>query len=172
MIALRDDETEVHSKHVTEITEKMARSLGISGDALLYIRWGALLHDVGKVGVPDNILLKPGPLTPDERKIMMLHPELGYQILLPLKLPAAALEIPHYHHEKWDGSGYPSGLSGENIPLSARIFTFVDVWDALSSDRPYRAAWTTEKITEYVIGQAGTKFDPQLVESFLKTVSA
>jgi HD-GYP domain-containing protein (c-di-GMP phosphodiesterase class II) len=129
------------------------------------------LHDIGKVGIPDSILLKPGVLTNEERAVMMLHPQIAHQILVPLGLPAAALEIPLRHHERWDGAGYPGNLAGTDIPLSARIFAVADVWDALTSDRPYRRAWANEKTREYILEQSGKHFDPQIAEIFLNSVT-
>jgi len=170
MLALRDNETEVHTRRVLVLAEQTAMALNITGENLLHIRWGSILHDIGKVGIPDSILLKPGSLTPEERAIMMLHPHIAYQILVPLGLPSAALEIPLHHHERWDGKGYPGNLAGENIPLSARIFAVADVWDGLISDRPYHKAWAEEKAREYVLEQSGKHFDPKIVEVFVNTV--
>ena len=165
---LRDKETEGHSLRVTEMTLKLARTLGLRDHALAQIRWGALLHDIGKMGVPDGILLKPGPLTDDEWAIMKKHPTFAYEMLCPIHYLQQALDIPYCHHEKWDGSGYPRGLKGLQIPLAARIFAVVDVWDALKSDRPYRAGWTDEKVREHIRFSAGTHFDPQVVDAFLE----
>lgn len=170
MMALRDNETEEHAWRVTRLTERTAKALNINGDAITYIRWGAILHDIGKVGIPDSILLKPGPLTKEEREVMMLHPQIANQILMPLGLPPEALDIPLRHHEQWDGNGYPGKLKGESIPLSARIFSVVDVWDALSNDRPYRKAWSPEKVIDYIRDQSGKHFDPEIVEVFLGKV--
>ncbi len=170
MLALRDNESEQHTWRVTNLTEQMATALGFKGKSLLHIRWGAILHDIGKVGIPDRILQKPGPLTEEEREVMYLHPEVAYEILVPLRLPPAALEIPLRHHERWDGLGYPGRLSGEKIPLSARIFAVVDVWDALTSDRPYRKAWPAAKAREYILENSGKHFDPKVVDVFLNDV--
>lgn len=165
---LRDRETEGHTQRVTRITMDLARSFGFQeADALAQIRWGALLHDIGKMGVPDKILLKPGPLTDDEWVIMRKHPVFAYDMLAPIRYLRAAVDIPYYHHEKWDGSGYPLGLKQEEIPLAARIFAVVDVWDALSSDRPYRSAWPQEKVIAHLRSLAGTHFDPQVVNTCL-----
>jgi putative nucleotidyltransferase with HDIG domain len=164
---LRDKETEGHTQRVTEITLRLAKAMGMSEFELVHIRRGALLHDIGKMGIPDSILLKPGPLDDEEWKVMHFHPEYAYKMLSPISFLRPALDIPYYHHEKWDGTGYPHGLKGEHIPLSARIFTVVDVWDALNSNRSYRAAWPKEKVTEYIREQAGKHFDPKVVEVFL-----
>lgn len=167
---LRDKETEGHTLRVTEMTLKLARSIGINEDQLIHIRRGALLHDIGKMGVPDNILLKPDKLTEDEWVIMKLHPQFAFQMLQPIAYLKDALDIPYCHHEKWDGTGYPRGLKGELIPFSARIFAIVDVWDAVTSNRPYRPGWTREKALEYIRDQSGKHFDPQAVEMFLKEI--
>ncbi|HMU94326.1 MAG TPA: response regulator [Anaerolineales bacterium] len=170
MLGLRNNETEDHAWRVMNLTEKTAIELGIHGVELIHIRWGAILHDIGKVGIPDNILLKPGELTKEERNVMMMHPQIASQILEPLGLPSTTLDIPLYHHERWDGKGYPDHLAGDNIPLSARIFSVVDVWDALTNDRPYRKAWSCEKAGDYILGEAGKSFDPHVVDVFLKKV--
>src|SRR6185369_14025871 len=164
---LRDRETEGHSQRVTEMTVNLARSFGFSEMELVQIRWGSLLHDIGKMGVPDSILLKPGSLTEEEWRAMKQHPKFAYDLLSPILYLRLALDIPYCHHEKWDGSGYPRGLKGEQIPLSARIFAVVDVWDALCSDRPYRAGWDQEKVREHILTLSGTHFDPQVVDMFL-----
>ncbi len=169
---LRDKETEGHTQRVSEMTLFMARELGLREKEIVHIRRGALLHDMGKMGVPDNILLKPGPLTEDEWKIMKLHPVHAYQMLFPIEYLRHAIDIPYYHHERWDGTGYPKGLKGEEIPIAARIFAIVDVWDALRSDRPYRKAWPKEKVTKHILSQSGTHFDPALVRVFLGAVDA
>jgi len=164
---LRDKETEGHTQRVTELTLKLARAMGFSEDELVQVRRGALLHDIGKMGIPDFILLKPGPLTDAEWEIMRKHPGYAYALLHPIAYLRPALDIPYCHHEKWDGTGYPRGLKGEQIPLAARLFAVVDVWDALRSDRPYRPAWSEEKAREHIRSLAGTHFDPQVVEAFL-----
>ena len=164
---LRDKETEGHTQRVTEMTLRLAKAMDMSEFELVHIRRGALLHDIGKMGIPDSILLKPGPLDDEEWKVMHFHPEYAYKMLSPISFLRSALDIPYYHHEKWDGTGYPHGLKGEHIPLPARIFTVVDVWDALNSNRSYRAAWPKEKVTEYIREQAGKHFDPKVVEVFL-----
>jgi putative nucleotidyltransferase with HDIG domain len=165
---LRDKETEGHSQRVTEMTLNLARSLGLGEEALAQFRRGALLHDIGKMGIPDQILLKPGKLTEEEWEIMRKHPVYAYELLRPIAYLQPALEIPYCHHEKWDGTGYPRGLKGEQIPLAARIFAVADVYDALRSDRPYRQGWPEEKVREYIKEQAGTHFDPRVVEAFLR----
>jgi HD-GYP domain-containing protein (c-di-GMP phosphodiesterase class II) len=165
---LRDKETEGHTKRVTETTLKLASHLGVKDAELVHVRRGALLHDIGKMGIPDSILHKPGPLNEEDWALMRRHPVFAYNLLSPLTYLRPALEIPYCHHEKWDGSGYPRGLMGEQIPLMARIFAVVDVWDALISDRPYRKAWTNEKALAYIREQAGLHFDPNIVDAFLK----
>jgi putative nucleotidyltransferase with HDIG domain len=163
---LRDKETEGHTRRVTDRTVKLARRFGISEKDLVQVRWGALLHDIGKMGVPDGILLKPGPLTAEEWVVMKKHPGLAYEMLEPIHYLGKALDIPYCHHEKWDGSGYPRGLKGEQIPLVARIFAVVDVSDALTSNRPYRQAWSEEETRQLIQTGAGTHFDPQVVKTF------
>jgi PAS domain S-box-containing protein len=163
---LRDKETEGHTQRVTEITERLARAMGVSEAQLIHIRRGALLHDIGKMGVPDSILLKPGPLTDAEWVIMRKHPQYAYDMLAPIAYLRPALDVPYCHHEKWDGTGYPRGLQGEQIPLAARLFAVVDVWDALRSDRPYRPAWSAEKVREYIREQTGRHFGPKVVAAF------
>jgi HD-GYP domain-containing protein (c-di-GMP phosphodiesterase class II) len=137
-------------------------------EKLVHLRRGALLHDIGKMGIPDRILLKEGPLSDEEWEIMRKHPEFAYELISPIEYLWPALDIPYCHHEKWDGSGYPRGLKGEEIPLAARIFSIVDVWDALTSDRPYRNAWPAEKAIQYVREQKGKHFDPHVTDLFLK----
>ncbi|MCJ7722760.1 MAG: HD domain-containing protein, partial [Anaerolineales bacterium] len=156
------------TKRVTETTLKLASHLGVKDAELVHVRRGALLHDIGKMGIPDSILHKPGPLNEEDWALMRRHPVFAYNLLSPLTYLRPALEIPYCHHEKWDGSGYPRGLMGEQIPLMARIFAVVDVWDALISDRPYRKAWTNEKALAYIREQAGLHFDPNIVDAFLK----
>jgi PAS domain S-box-containing protein/putative nucleotidyltransferase with HDIG domain len=165
---LRDKETEGHSLRVTEMAVELARAFGLNDAELVQVRWGSLLHDIGKMGVPDGILLKPSALTEDEWVAMRKHPTFAYEMLAPIRYLRLALDIPYCHHEKWDGSGYPRGLTGEQIPLTARIFAVVDVWDALTSDRPYRPAWTEEKALEYIRATSGAHFDPQVVEAFMQ----
>jgi PAS domain S-box-containing protein/putative nucleotidyltransferase with HDIG domain len=167
---LRDRETEGHTQRVTELTIKMAEKLGFSGEELVHIRRGALLHDMGKMAIPDEILQKPGPLNEAEWGKMRQHPQYAYEMLSPISYLRPALEIPFYHHERWDGSGYPRGLKGEDIPLAARFFSIIDVWDALSSDRPYRKKLPQEEVTRYLREKAGHLFDQRLVEVFLSVV--
>ena len=145
---------------------RLGRRLGMSEDELVHVWRGALLHDIGKLGIPDDILSKPGALTAAEWEIMRQHPQLGYELLEPIPYLRPALEIPYCHHEHWDGSGYPRGLKGEEIPMSARIFAVADVWDALRSDRPYRVAWSDEAARVYIVQQSGKQFEPQVVEAF------
>lgn len=164
---LRDKETEGHTKRVTALTDKLARKMGIEEDRLIHIERGALLHDIGKMAIPDGILLKPAALTPEERILIQKHPVYAYEMLSPIQFLQPALDIPYCHHEKWDGTGYPRGLSGETIPLAARIFAVVDVWDALISDRPYRKGLPPDDVKRKIREDAGKHFDPQVVEVFL-----
>jgi PAS domain S-box-containing protein len=169
---LRDKETEGHTQRVVETTIRLARAMRVIEAELTNVRRGALLHDIGKMGIPDEILHKPGPLSVEEWATMRQHPVHAREMLSPIAYLRPALEIPYNHHEKWDGSGYPNGLKGEQIPLAARIFTVVDVFDALTSDRPYRLAWPREKALNYIREQAGKYFDPAVVEMFLKIVDS
>jgi PAS domain S-box-containing protein len=168
---LRDRETEGHTQRVTDMTVQLADLLGISTTDLVHIRRGALLHDIGKMGVPDSILYKTGPLTEEEWAIMHRHPEFAFEMLSPISYLRQALDIPYGHHERWDGSGYPRHLPGEQIPLAARIFAVVDVWDALISDRPYRKPSTKEAAAEFVRQNSGILFDPRVVETFLRMLA-
>jgi putative nucleotidyltransferase with HDIG domain len=165
---LRDKETEGHTQRVSQLTLRLARDLGAAERELIHLRRGALLHDIGKMGIPDEILLKPGPLDAEEWRIMKLHPVYAYELLSPIAFLKPALDIPYCHHEKYDGSGYPRGLRGSQIPLAARIFAVADVYDALTSDRPYRKAWLAEKAREFILGEAGKHFDPEVVEVFAR----
>jgi putative nucleotidyltransferase with HDIG domain len=169
---LRDHETEGHTQRVTAITLRLARELGLPEAELVHVRRGALLHDIGKMGIPDSILGKPGPLTPAEREHMSQHPQLAYDMLSSIEFLRPALAIPYCHHEHWDGHGYPRGLAGEAIPLTARIFAVADVWDALCSDRPYRPAWPAAQARAYLEQQSGRQFDPRLVTAFLALLDA
>ncbi len=168
---LRDKETEDHTLRVTDITLRLADKMGIRDEDQVQIKRGALLHDIGKLGVPDNILLKPGKLTEEEWVIMRQHPALAQKMLAPIRYLKSALDIPYCHHEKWDGTGYPRGLKGEQIPIAARMFAVVDVWDALRSDRPYRAAWPEAQVLDYIREQSGKHFDPQIVVVFLDMIT-
>jgi len=167
---LRDRETEGHTQRVTEMTVRLARNLECTDEEILQIRRGALLHDIGKMGIPDEILQKPGPLTEQEWEVMRRHPQYAYQMLSPISYLNNALIIPYYHHERWDGSGYPHGLKGEEIPLFARLFSVVDVWDALSSDRPYRKRMPPKDVIEYLQQESGKLFDPDIVQKFLALI--
>lgn len=163
---LRDRETEGHTIRVTELTLRLARAMGIGQDELVHMRRGALLHDIGKMGIPDAILLKPGPLSAEEWVIMRKHPVYALDLLSRIPYLRPSLDIPYYHHEKWDGSGYPIGLKGEQIPLSARIFAIADVWDALRSDRPYRPGWSEDKARQHILSESGKHFDPNVIRVF------
>jgi putative nucleotidyltransferase with HDIG domain len=167
---MRDRETEGHTQRVTDLTIRLARKMGLSEHRLVLIKRGALLHDIGKMGIPDYILHKPEELTDEELQIMRKHPQLAYDMLEPIAYLRDALNIPYCHHEKWDGSGYPRGLAGTQIPLEARLFAIVDVWDAITTDRPYRKGWPREKALSYIREQSGKYFDPQLVETFLQEI--
>lgn len=149
---------------------QLARAAGLSDEQIAHIRRGALLHDIGKLGVPDAILRKPEPLTEDEWAMMRKHPNYAYSMLSPIEYLRPALDIPYCHHERWDGTGYPRGLKGEQIPLSARLFAVADVWDALLSDRPYRPRWRREEALDYIRSQSGKHFDPDVVELFLRVI--
>lgn len=169
-LELRDKETEGHTRRVADLTLRLARQMGVGEAEIMHMRRGVLLHDIGKMGVPDIILRKPGPLDEEELSEMQQHPQYAYDLLHPIAYLRPALDIPYAHHEKWDGSGYPRGLKETEIPLSARIFTVVDVWDALLSDRPYRAAWSKAQTIEYIRNEAGRIFDPHIVQVFLETI--
>jgi len=168
---LRDKETEEHTRRVTDTTVKLGVRMGVEASDLVHMRRGAILHDIGKVAIPDRILLKPGPLGDDEWTIMRRHPDIAVDLLSSVAYLAPALEIPHWHHEKWDGTGYPDQLGGEDIPFSARLFALVDVYDALTSDRPYRSAWSKEDAIQYISTQTGTHFDPRIAPEFLSLVA-
>jgi len=169
-LELRDQETQGHSRRVTDLAVKLAAVMGYPANKLVNIWRGALLHDIGKMGVPDKSLLKDGPLDDEEWELMRRHPKYAFDLLKGIPFLEEALEIPYCHHEKWDGTGYPRGLIGEEIPLAARIFSIVDVWDALGSERCYRKAWPQEKAIDYINGQSGKYFDPQVVDAFLKLI--
>jgi putative nucleotidyltransferase with HDIG domain len=164
---LRDKETEGHTQRVTILTERLARAMGVEGDQLLHIRRGALLHDIGKMAIPDGILLKQGALTDEERALIREHPTIAYKLLRPIEFLLPAINIPYCHHEKWDGTGYPLGLKKEEIPFDARIFAVIDVWDALTSDRPYRPALPHDEVRQRIKVDSGKHFDPRVVEAFL-----
>jgi len=168
---LRDRETEGHTRRVTDITLRLAASMGIDDSELIHIRRGATLHDIGKVAIPDHILFKPGPLTSEEWETMRQHPRYAIELLSPITYLAPAITIPHWHHEKWDGSGYPDHRDGEDIPFQARLFALADVYDALTSDRPYRSAWSQQDTVQYIEMQSGKHFDPNLVPDFLNLVN-
>jgi HD-GYP domain-containing protein (c-di-GMP phosphodiesterase class II) len=167
----RDGETAGHSQRVTELSVAVGQALGLEAEDMINIRRGSYLHDIGKMAIPDNILLKPGVLTDDEWKIMKLHPLRSREFLAGIPFLQGAIPIAYSHHERWDGTGYPEGLKGREIPLLARIFAVVDNWDALTSDRPYRKAWTDEKTIAYLKENAGRMFDPQILEAFLSIIS-
>jgi PAS domain S-box-containing protein len=164
---MRDKQTEGHTKRVTEIALRLARAMGMSEADLVHMRRGILLHDMGKVGIPDTILLKESELTEEEWKVMRMHPQYAFEMLAPISYLRPALDIPGSHHEKWDGTGYPRGLKGEQIPMAARIFSVVDVYDALTSDRPYRKAWTKKKALQYIEDEKEKSFDPRVVDVFI-----
>lgn len=169
---LRDRETEGHSRRVTDLTVRLARMMGVSEADCVHIRRGALLHDIGKMGIPDSILLKPSPLSPEEWDIMCRHPAYARELLAPVEYLRPALDIPYCHHEKWDGTGYPRGLKGEEIPLAARMFAAVDIWDAVRSDRPYRPAWPNQQAREYLASLAGAHVDPKVASVFLELLAS
>jgi PAS domain S-box-containing protein/putative nucleotidyltransferase with HDIG domain len=168
---LRDRETEGHSRRVTDLTLRLAREIGLPEPELVHVRRGALLHDIGKMGVPDEILLKPGKLTDEEWDVMRRHPVYAFEMLSPIEFLRPAIDIPYCHHERWDGTGYPRGLKKEGIPLAARIFAVVDIYDATSSDRPYRRAWPREKVLANLEELAGTHLDPRIVSAFVKIIN-
>jgi PAS domain S-box-containing protein/putative nucleotidyltransferase with HDIG domain len=167
-LELRDKETEGHSRRVTETTIKVARALDIPEEQIVHIRRGAILHDIGKMAIPDDILRKAGPLTEADKKIVAEHPITAHRLLSRIPFLQKAGDIPYCHHEKWDGTGYPRGLKGREIPLAARIFAVVDVWDAVQSERPYKKAWSREEALAYLESQVGLHFDPQIVDLFLR----
>ncbi len=168
MLDLRDKETEGHTQRVTILTERLARSMGVQGDDLVQITRGALLHDVGKIAIPDSILLKPAGLTEQERELIRQHPIYACNMISPIEFLQPAIDIPYCHHERWDGTGYPRNLKSEEIPFAARIFAIVDVWDALTSNRPYRKALPVDEVKQRIQDDSGRHFDPQVVEAFTK----
>jgi putative nucleotidyltransferase with HDIG domain len=167
-LEIRDKETKGHTERVVEMTLRIARAMGIGEEELVHIRRGALLHDIGKMSTPDSILFSEGPLSAEERRAMENHPRYAFDLLSPIRYLRPALDIPYCHHEKWDGTGYPRGLKAEQIPLAARIFATVDVWDALLNERRYHAAWPREKAREHIRSLAGIHFDPRVVNVFLE----
>jgi len=170
-LELRDQDTVGHTRRVADMTLRLAAALGWQGQSLVHLRRGAVLHDIGKLAIPDRILLKPGPLTDEEWAMMKMHPIFAHEMLAPIEHLRNAIDIPIYHHEWWDGSGYPHGLAGDQIPAAARIFAVVDVWDALRSDRTYRKAWSFERVTTYIRELAGRQFELRVVDAFLKLVA-
>jgi putative two-component system response regulator len=170
-IDLRDHEVKGHSQRVANLTVKLAIMAGISQQEIVHLRRGALLHDIGKLAIPDSILLKAGPLNEEEWALIRKCPQHAYEMLSAIEYLKPALDIPHYHHEKWDGSGYPQGLKGEEIPLAARLFAVVHIWEVLLSDRPYRPAWTAEKALEHIQSESGKYFEPRMVDLFRKMMS-
>jgi HD-GYP domain-containing protein (c-di-GMP phosphodiesterase class II) len=168
---LRDEETEGHTQRVAQLTLQLAHNMNISEQELAHIRRGAMLHDIGKMGVPDAILHKPGPLNDEEWAVMRRHPVYARDMLNPIAYLRPALDIPWAHHERWDGTGYPRRLAGEDIPLAARLFSVIDVWDALRSDRPYRPAVPAGEVVRHLRDRAGTHFEPRIVELFLDTIA-
>ena len=164
-LELRDQETQGHSARVLDLTLQLSTYMRLPENDMQDIRRGVLLHDIGKMGIPDAILHKPGPLTDEEWEVMRKHPQYAFDMLAPIVYLRNSLDIPYSHHEKWDGTGYPRHLKGETIPLAARLFSIVDVYDALTSDRPYRKAWSKEKTIEYISGESGKHFDPRVVDS-------
>jgi HD-GYP domain-containing protein (c-di-GMP phosphodiesterase class II) len=172
MLEFRKRGSEGHIRRVTEMAVALAQHMGMSDAEIVHVRRGALLHDIGEMGVPDTILLKDGPLIASERIVMRRHPQYAYDMLAPIDYLRPALDIPYCHHEKWDGMGYPRGLKGEEIPLAARIFAVVDTWDAMRSEKSYRKAWTEEETLRYLAEQAGKEFDPAVVKAFSELRSA
>ncbi|MGH2581402.1 MAG: HD-GYP domain-containing protein [Anaerolineales bacterium] len=164
----RDQEAEGHSLRCAELTVALAKSMGINGEKLVHMRRGALLHDIGKIAIPDRILLKKGRLTSQQLAEMMQHPVRAKEFIEKVELLGPALDIPYSHHERWDGSGYPQGLKGETIPIAARIFAVVDAWDALTSDRPYRPAVGFNEALKFIESQSGKQFDPDVARAFIK----
>lgn len=167
-LEMRDRETEGHTQRVTSLTLVLAKKMGIDGEELEQIERGALLHDIGKLSIPDGVLLKRGDLTLPERKFMEMHPQFAKEYLEKIKYLHPAINIPYCHHEKWDGSGYPQNMKGEDIPFAARIFAVVDVWDALTSERPYRAPVEPDEVRRIIREKSGSHFDPQVVNAFLE----
>jgi HD-GYP domain-containing protein (c-di-GMP phosphodiesterase class II) len=167
-LEMREGEPLGHTHQVTEVTVNLSKAMGVALPEQAHLRRGALLHDIGKMGIPESVLKKEAELTRSEWALIRQHPQLAYDLLFPIVFLHPAIDIPYCHHERWDGTGYPQGLKGEKIPLSARIFSVVDVWDALTSDRPQRKAWPEPQVMTYLLDQAGRQFDPAVVETFLK----
>jgi putative nucleotidyltransferase with HDIG domain len=170
VLEYRDKETEGHSRRLVELSTQLARALGLTSEEIGHMRRGALLHDIGKLAIPDEILLKPGELNDAERKLLQRHPVYAREMLAEVTFLQPCIDVAYSHHERWDGLGYPEGLKGKEIPLSARIFAVVDQWDALTSDRPYRKAWTREKVIAYLRENAGKIYDPEIVNMFLTII--
>jgi putative nucleotidyltransferase with HDIG domain len=170
-LGLKDNETEGHSNRLTALSLALARELGMGNDDLIHLRNGALLHDIGKMGIPDAILNKPGPLNGEEWGLMKRHPEFGFEILSPIPFLKPAAEIAYCHHENWDGRGYPRGLKGDDIPLMARIVSVCNVFDSLASDQRYRKGWDKKVASGYIEGAAGKQFDPQIVVAFMRIIA-
>ena len=168
---LRVEAMEGHTERLIDLTLRLGQALGIAESELVWLRRGVLLHDIGKLSIPDTILVKPGPLTEYEWQVIRKHPQYAYDLLSPIEFLRPAIDIPYCHHEKWDGTGYPRGLKGTDIPIAARLFALVDVWDALRSARPYRAPWTDAQAREYLRSQSGRHFDPQIVQAFIHLLS-
>jgi putative nucleotidyltransferase with HDIG domain len=169
-LEMRDKETEGHSRRVTDLTLRIGRNMGFTEEDLFHLRRGALLHDIGKMAIPDSILNKPGELTEEEWEVIRQHPLHAYEMLKDIDFLEPAIDIPLHHHEQWDGKGYPHGLAGAEIPLAARIFAVVDNWDALLSERPYRPAWTQDEVVSYINEEVGKKFDPDVVRIFFSVI--
>ncbi len=167
-LEMREGEPLGHTHQVTEVTVNLSKAMGVLLPEQSHIRRGALLHDIGKMGIPESVLKKETEFTRAEWALIRQHPQLAYDLLFPIVFLHPAIDIPYCHHERWDGTGYPQGLKGEKIPLSARIFAVVDVWDALTSDRPQRKAWPEQQVLTYLLDQAGRQFDPAVVDTFLK----
>jgi putative nucleotidyltransferase with HDIG domain len=169
---LRDRDTEDHTQRVAAAAVKLARRLGIGKTGLVQVRRGAMLHDIGKMAIPDSILLKNGPLSADEWREVRRHPQYAYELLSPIPYLAECLDIPRYHHERWDGTGYPAGLKGKEIPLAARLFALIDVFDALTTTRPYRPAWDPKLARDYIQQESGKQFDPEITPEFMRMLDA
>ena len=172
VLEYRDRETEGHSRRLVELSTRLAKAFGLGAEEITHLQRGALLHDIGKLAIPDEVLLKPGALNEAEIKMMQQHPIYAKQMLSQVSFLQPCIDVAYCHHERWDGLGYPQGLKGEEIPLAARIFTIVDQWDALTSERPYRKSWSREKVIAYMQENAGKIYDPEIVKVFLKMISS